>query len=127
MHASSIILAATALFLGAAQASPVQVAERQDTVYGWYVLPTTHFSAVQSPSVTPPATNSSCVCSRFFGDGIVDQALTVGHGLKVKDGHGKMRHLDCGTTSNQFVPGIFAKCSVDGEQAYMSEIKGDKA
>ncbi|KAK1452504.1 hypothetical protein CCUS01_10982 [Colletotrichum cuscutae] len=31
-------------------------------------------------------------------------------------GCGKSYHIDCGTTSGQIVPNIFAKCTVDGKK-----------
>ncbi|CAN8099077.1 unnamed protein product [Discula destructiva] len=96
MHATSILTAAAALMLGIVQASPL-VENRQD--------------------------GFGC---KFYGDGIKNQHVGVGHDIDVLGDSGHLRHLDCGTTSNQFVPGIFAKCTVDGKQVRMTEIEGDK-
>ncbi|EXF78111.1 hypothetical protein CFIO01_04456 [Colletotrichum fioriniae PJ7] len=52
----------------------------------------------------------------FSGDGIVNQYVSVGHDIDVTGTSGKSYHIDCGTTSGQIVPDVFAKCTVDGKK-----------
>ncbi|KAK1709424.1 hypothetical protein CaCOL14_005528 [Colletotrichum acutatum] len=52
----------------------------------------------------------------FSGDGVVNQYVSVGHDIDVTGTSGKSYHIDCGTTSGQIVPNVFAKCTVDGKQ-----------
>ncbi|KAK1530899.1 uncharacterized protein CCOS01_06002 [Colletotrichum costaricense] len=52
----------------------------------------------------------------FSGDGVVNQYVSVGHDIDVTGTSGKSYHIDCGTTSGQIVPNIFAKCTVDGKK-----------
>ncbi|KAK1671360.1 hypothetical protein BDP55DRAFT_771843 [Colletotrichum godetiae] len=77
---------AAALLIAGAQAAPA-LESRQD-VYGCY----------------------------FSGDGINNQYVSVGHDIDVTDASGNTRNLDCGTTSQQLVPNVFAKCTVDKKQ-----------
>uniref|UniRef100_L2FCG0 Uncharacterized protein n=1 Tax=Colletotrichum fructicola (strain Nara gc5) TaxID=1213859 RepID=L2FCG0_COLFN len=67
----------------------------------------------------PPsrAARSSTAGDYFSGDGIVDQYISVGHDEDIP-GKTKTWHLDCGTTSSQLVPGVFAKCTVDGKAPF---------
>ncbi|WYZ41727.1 hypothetical protein EsH8_V_000622 [Colletotrichum jinshuiense] len=50
----------------------------------------------------------------FTGDGIVNQYVSVGHDIDVT-GTSKSWHLDCGTTSDQIIKDVYAKCTVDGK------------
>ncbi|OHW98649.1 hypothetical protein CSPAE12_02637 [Colletotrichum incanum] len=77
---------AAALLLGAAQAAPAP--ESRQIIYGCY----------------------------FTGDGIVNQYVSVGHDIDVPGTSGKTWNLDCGTTSTQLVPNVFAKCTVNKKQ-----------
>ncbi|KAK2065595.1 hypothetical protein LY76DRAFT_586318 [Colletotrichum caudatum] len=52
----------------------------------------------------------------FNGQGIVNQYVSVGHDIDVTGNGGKTFTLDCGTTSEQLVPNVFAKCTVNGKQ-----------
>ncbi|KAI3542431.1 hypothetical protein CABS01_01793 [Colletotrichum abscissum] len=52
----------------------------------------------------------------FSGDGVVNQYVSVGHDIDVTGTSGKSYHIDCGTTSGQIVPNVFAKCTVDGKK-----------
>ncbi|KAK1654522.1 hypothetical protein BDP81DRAFT_445335 [Colletotrichum phormii] len=52
----------------------------------------------------------------FSGDGVANQYVSVGHDSKVTGTSGKTYLIDCGTTSGQIVPNVFAKCTVDGKQ-----------
>ncbi|KAF4785124.1 hypothetical protein HER10_EVM0002909 [Colletotrichum scovillei] len=52
----------------------------------------------------------------FSGDGVVSQYVSVGHDIDVTGTSGKSYHIDCGTTSGQIVPNVFAKCTVDGKK-----------
>ncbi|KAI3538234.1 hypothetical protein CABS03_06480 [Colletotrichum abscissum] len=54
--------------------------------------------------------------SYFSGDGVVNQYVSVGHDIDVTGTSGKSYHIDCGTTSGQIVPNVFAKCTVDGKK-----------
>ncbi|KAK6216539.1 hypothetical protein QIS74_06653 [Colletotrichum tabaci] len=54
----------------------------------------------------------------FTGDGIVDQYVSVGHDIDVTGASGKTWNLDCGTTSQQLVPNVFAKCDVNKKQPF---------
>lgn len=54
--------------------------------------------------------------SYFSGEGINNQYVSVGHDIDVTDANGNTRNLDCGTTSQQLVPNVFAKCTVDKKQ-----------
>lgn len=57
--------------------------------------------------------------SHFTGDGI-SADISVGHDAgsdaPLTGTSGKTYELDCGTTSTQPVPGVFAKCTVNGEK-----------
>ncbi|TDZ26544.1 hypothetical protein Cob_v000413 [Colletotrichum orbiculare MAFF 240422] len=77
---------AAALLAACAQAAPV--VESRQVIYGCY----------------------------FNGQGIENQLVTVGHDIDVTGTDGKTYTLDCGTTSQQLVPGVFAKCTVNGKQ-----------
>ncbi|KAK1715986.1 hypothetical protein BDP67DRAFT_488444 [Colletotrichum lupini] len=52
----------------------------------------------------------------FSGDGVVNQYVSVGHDIDVTGTSGKSYHIDCGTTSGQIVPNVFAKCTVDDKK-----------
>ncbi|GKT49031.1 uncharacterized protein ColSpa_09212 [Colletotrichum spaethianum] len=54
----------------------------------------------------------------FTGDGIVNQYVSVGHDIDVTGATDKTWTLDCGTTSEQLVPNVFAKCTVNGKQPF---------
>ncbi|KAK2004229.1 hypothetical protein LX36DRAFT_696368 [Colletotrichum falcatum] len=82
----AITFAVTVLLAAGAQAAPAL--EGRQTIYGCY----------------------------FTGDGIVNQQVTVGHDIDVVGTSGKTYTLDCGTTSQQIVPNVFAKCTVNGKQ-----------
>ncbi|KKY39768.1 hypothetical protein UCDDA912_g00193 [Diaporthe ampelina] len=55
----------------------------------------------------------------FTGDGI-NADISVGHDAgsdaPLNGTSGKTYELDCGTTSSQPVPGVFAKCTINGEK-----------
>lgn len=61
--------------------------------------------------------------SHFTGDGI-SADISVGHDAgadaPLTGTSGKTYELDCGTTSTQPVPGVFAKCTVNGEKPVIS-------
>ncbi|TQN63588.1 hypothetical protein CSHISOI_11827, partial [Colletotrichum shisoi] len=86
MHAFTTL--AAALLVAGAQAAPAL--ESRQIIYGWR--------------------------SYFTGDGIVDQYVSVGHDIDVTGASGKTWNLDCGTTSQQLVPNVFAKCDVNNKQ-----------
>lgn len=66
--------------------------------------------------------------SYFDVDGIVDQYVTVGSDLDRTGKSGKSWNLDCGTTSQPIVEGIYAKCTIDGVQPFsITAIEGDSA
>ncbi|KAL0942361.1 uncharacterized protein CTRU02_200247 [Colletotrichum truncatum] len=54
----------------------------------------------------------------FNGDGIANQYVTVGSDIDITGKSGKVWTLDCGTTSEQIVKGVFAKCTVNGKQPF---------
>ncbi|KAL3420871.1 hypothetical protein PVAG01_07316 [Phlyctema vagabunda] len=51
----------------------------------------------------------------FKGKGI-EAYISVGHDETYDGDDGESYLLDCGTTSSQRVPGIFAKCAVNGKE-----------
>ncbi|KAL2275484.1 hypothetical protein FJTKL_01994 [Diaporthe vaccinii] len=61
--------------------------------------------------------------SHFTGDGI-SADISVGHDAgsdaPLTGTSGKTYELDCGTTSTQPVPGVYAKCTVNGEKPVIS-------
>lgn len=61
--------------------------------------------------------------SHFTGDGI-SADISVGHDAgsdaPLTGSSGKTYELDCGTTSTQPVPGVFANCTVNGEKPVIS-------
>ncbi|KAK1980736.1 hypothetical protein LZ30DRAFT_722282 [Colletotrichum cereale] len=93
----AVTLAITALLAAGAQTAPAL--ESREVVYGCY----------------------------FNGQGIVNQYVSVGHDIDVTGTGGKTFTLDCGTTSQQLVPNVFAKCTVNGKQpAGITANQGDK-
>ncbi|KAG7055222.1 hypothetical protein JMJ77_0007687 [Colletotrichum scovillei] len=63
-----------------------------------------------------PLYGLTVIDSYFSGDGVVSQYVSVGHDIDVTGTSGKSYHIDCGTTSGQIVPNVFAKCTVDGKK-----------
>ncbi|GJC89185.1 hypothetical protein ColLi_12023 [Colletotrichum liriopes] len=93
----AFITVAAALLLAGVQAAPAL--ESRQIIYGCY----------------------------FTGDGIVNQYVSVGHDIDVPGASGKIWNLDCGTTSTQLVPNVFAKCAVNKEEPFgITANKDDK-
>ncbi|KAK1543253.1 hypothetical protein CPAR01_03886 [Colletotrichum paranaense] len=90
---------AAALLVAGAQAAPAL--ESRQIIYGWG---------------SNSCTGLTVIDSYFSGDGVVNQYVSVGHDIDVTGTSGKSYHIDCGTTSGQIVPNVFAKCTVDGKK-----------
>ncbi|KAK7703440.1 hypothetical protein SLS64_009109 [Diaporthe eres] len=77
-------------------------------------------SAVSAASIQSRQTIYGC---HFTGDGI-SADISVGHDAgsdaPLTGTSGKTYELDCGTTSTQPVPGVYAKCTVNGEKPVTS-------
>ncbi|KAJ0121947.1 hypothetical protein J7T55_002458 [Diaporthe amygdali] len=92
MHSASTIVSVLAVCLSAVSAATIQ---SRQVIYGCH----------------------------FTGDGISTD-ISVGHDAgadaPITGASGKTYELDCGTTSTQPVPGVFAKCTVNGEKPVIS-------
>lgn len=59
----------------------------------------------------------SPLCSAFYGEGIYNKTVPVGSDYDVRSPNTfVIYNLDCGTTGKQPIEGIYAKCTINGDE-----------